>query len=512
MSTINTRLTRSTILPAVPGSSDLENKERMVTFFKNILQAIRELRELAYDDVKTLVDTPIDDFTGYDEKLSAADNDLLLINDSADANAAKKMKISAIKIGVPDGGSEGQILAKASSDDLDTKWINPSFGGSFVRQTVMSSKIDASGYANFISIGAGLAVNIDGTPTPVRIAFAAGYGANGAIDYVGTIDSDTSISSLTSSTTNFLFAERNSSTGVITLGKQTAPVIYSTSPLFITEKNSSTDSYRLVGYDNSTNYYHAQGFKLSCAAYIESIILKMSKVGSPTGNITVEIQTDNGGVPSNAVVTNGVSDSVAESSFSAAPGADVIFTFSTPPLLTAGTQYHFVIKHDRSVSTTNYSQSQSYVANGAAYANGSLSYSNNTPSWTSVSGDMVFAINMKHTWFNVADMTMYQWDGATWAAKQLVFLGEAITDGSGVTSVTNYALRGKYDTGDIATTSAPTSKNHNIGTDVVKVTLLEGPPWARTQIMSKDFSSITRNSITWSAAAGISRLIVERGF
>jgi len=38
------------------------------------------------------------DFTGYDEKLTSADDDLLLINDSADANAIKKMKIGVIKI------------------------------------------------------------------------------------------------------------------------------------------------------------------------------------------------------------------------------------------------------------------------------------------------------------------------------------------------------------------------------------------------------------------------------
>ena len=96
-----------------------------------------------------------------------------------------------------------------------------------VRQTVLSSAVDASGYANFISIGSGLAVNIDGTPTPVRIAFSAGFGANGALNYVGTIDSDTSISSLAANTTNYLFAERDSGTGAVTLGKVSVAPVYS---------------------------------------------------------------------------------------------------------------------------------------------------------------------------------------------------------------------------------------------------------------------------------------------
>lgn len=51
-----------------------------------------------------------------------------------------------------------------------------------VRQTVLSAAIDANGYANFISAGTGLAANIAATSTPIRIAFAAGFDENGAID------------------------------------------------------------------------------------------------------------------------------------------------------------------------------------------------------------------------------------------------------------------------------------------------------------------------------------------
>ena len=157
------------------------------------------------------------------------------------------LDVNAVRLG--DGtASDIRIVANNNAatkpeiryQNSTSKWQYSNDGASFsdlgieasavfvpVRQTVLSSVIDASGYANFISAGAGLAVNIDGTPTPIRIAFAAGFGTSGAIDYVGSIDSDTSISSLATSTTNFLFAERNSGTGAVTLGKVSVAPVYS---------------------------------------------------------------------------------------------------------------------------------------------------------------------------------------------------------------------------------------------------------------------------------------------
>ncbi len=183
-----------------------------------------------------------------------------------------------------------------------------------VRQTVLSAAVDAYGYANFISIGSGLAVNIDGTPTPVRIAFAAGFGANGALNYVGTIDSDTSISSLAANITNYLLAERNTGTGAVTLGKVSVAPIYS-----------------YVAPSHGANQY----------------------------------------------------------------------------------------------------------------------------------------------WFSIPEMVMYLSNGTdTWTAKQVVFIGEAVTDGSTVTSVVNYALQGLYDSGWFSVSaSSDYSKNHNIGVPQPTITL-----------------------------------------
>lgn len=91
-----------------------------------------------------------------------------------------------------------------------------------VRQTVQSSAVDTSGFANFISIGAGLSVNIAATATNIRI-LTSGENANN--DRVGNIIVDTSISSLTSSSTLYFYADV-SALGVVTLGFTTLAPIY----------------------------------------------------------------------------------------------------------------------------------------------------------------------------------------------------------------------------------------------------------------------------------------------
>lgn len=88
------------------------------------------------------------------------------------------------------------------------------------RQTVLKASVDTSGYANFITVGTGLAVNIAATAVPIEIA--ASYGTT---DRKGTISADTTISSLTANATNYLFADI-ASDGTVTLGKTTLAPVY----------------------------------------------------------------------------------------------------------------------------------------------------------------------------------------------------------------------------------------------------------------------------------------------
>lgn len=98
-----------------------------------------------------------------------------------------------------------------------------------VRQTVLSGGVNTStGLANFLSAGTGLAVNLAATTTNITIAFAAGYDTYGAVNYVGRITSDvtSAFSGLTANTTNYLYVDRNTSTGALTYGFVTVAPVY----------------------------------------------------------------------------------------------------------------------------------------------------------------------------------------------------------------------------------------------------------------------------------------------
>ena len=131
----------------------------------------------------------------------------------------------------------------------------------------------------------------------------------------------------------------------------------------------------------------AQGFQISASSTVQSVRLWLKKVGSPTGNLTVKIQTNNAGNPSGTTVTNGTSGTIAASSLSTSYDW-ITFTFSTPPSLNAATQYHLVLETADSVSETNYI---SWGADGSSpsYANGEMK-SEASAVWSAESKDACF--------------------------------------------------------------------------------------------------------------------------
>jgi len=77
--------------------------------------------------------------------------------------------------------------------------------------------------------------------------------------------------------------------------------------------------------------------------------------------------------------------------------------------------------------------------------------------------------------FNISEMKAYLGNGTTAPQVYMTFIGEAVTSGSAVTSVVTYALNGQYDSGYTATlpsATAAVSKNHNIGTDELKCSIV----------------------------------------
>jgi hypothetical protein len=158
----------------------------------------------------------------------------------------------------------------------------------------------------------------------------------------------------------------------------------------------------LIGYD-AANFAGSQSFTPDRDIYLSSVELYIGKDGSPTGNLTVEIQTSSSGKPSGTVVTDGTSGTLPESGLNADYAYET-FAFSTPPLLSAGTEYHIVLKTNRSASTTNFV----YWATDAAGAAppGHCCYANSSYVWTAQTRNSTHKLN-----FHYADVPMrvYVW-------------------------------------------------------------------------------------------------------
>ncbi|SDU15705.1 Concanavalin A-like lectin/glucanases superfamily protein [Verrucomicrobium sp. GAS474] len=116
--------------------------------------------------------------------------------------------------GILTPGSAGQVL-QTNGVSANASWAGRA-GGALVqvpvRQTVLSGVANASGQANFITTGSGLqpGVNTTAGSTPLTLAFAAGFGSFGSVDYVEQIVSDQSTywGSLTANVFSYLAITR----------------------------------------------------------------------------------------------------------------------------------------------------------------------------------------------------------------------------------------------------------------------------------------------------------------
>jgi hypothetical protein len=109
------------------------------------------------------------------------------------------------------------------------------------------------------------------------------------------------------------------------------------------------------------------GFKVDTAGPCEFFDAKLARVGSPTGNFWFTIETSSGGVPSGTVL--GTSNKYDVSRLPITPVL-VRLPFSTPPSLSAATQYHLVLQGDFTLSSANHLAWRADTT-AAAYANGS---------------------------------------------------------------------------------------------------------------------------------------------
>lgn len=178
----------------------------------------------------------------------------------------------------------------------------------------------------------------------------------------------------------------------------------------------------------------AQGFQIGSTTTIATVRLWLKKVGSPTGNLTVKIYTNSGGNP-NTLVTDGTSDVVAATTLATSYGW-IDFTFSTPPSLTASTQYHIVLETTDSASNTNYVV---WGADGSSpgYPSGEMK-SEASAVWSAESMDAIFDVVGSGTTF-IEFAVVGRWSGGT---RDIAYRYDDGVGGDGTTKTTGKNVTG----------------------------------------------------------------------
>lgn len=346
-----------------------------------------------------------------------------------------------------------------------------------VRQTIQSGSVDANGYPNFITAGAGLSVNIAATAKPIKI-----HAAGGDIDRLVKLLADTTISGLTANALNYCYFDV-AADGTITAGATTQTPIYQFTPIRLLQAlSSSTKGSNLTLSNGDLTYYNNAATAANANAYsIDKVV---------NGKFYAEI-TINGGS------SNHIGISTIDSTQSIYFGG-----------VSAGYEYYG--------STGQKANNNVYAAYGATFTTGDkigvgydtatgqlIFYKNgisqgiaytlpiNTAVYLAVCGGAVgdsATINYGATafaylpatyqaWnqniingqsvFDISQMKMTVSNGVTALQGWRVFFAEALCGASSVTSVVNYALNGQYDSGLFAVAvNSSYSKTHNLGTGV----------------------------------------------
>lgn len=404
-----------------------------------------------------------------------------------------------------------------------------------VRQTVLAGAVDSTaGTANFISAGSGLACNLAATTTPVVATFAAGFNADGQVDYVTRVSADASsfVSSLSASNRSYIYIDRDTSTGSITYGKTLIPPQYG----YVFDRTKQS-LLRFPGADASTtilddygNTWTANGnAQIDTGVTIDgenTLLLDGTGDSVQTANITslgdgswtLEAKVRFAALPgagANAFLFGVLNGSgyglqlglnntagtykLIQYLSSTGSSADISAgTLGTSTTWAINTTYHIAITYDavagkyfvykdgvaeaaltvtstsKICAVTTFRLGENGV--GASYLNGSIAgfrfspccrYPNGT---TFAAPTLPFSVEGDH--FDIPSMKMYQITAAsgiagtnpTMTQKHRVYMGEAVTDASSVTSAITYALKGRYDSLWFdAASSTDYSKNHYLG-------------------------------------------------
>lgn len=165
------------------------------------------------------------------------------------------------------------------------------------------------------------------------------------------------------------------------------------SPEYVVDQSQTTDDSNEKLRQGATDRVKlAQGFKMATEQLVY-IVVKMLRVGTPTGNFWFTIESDNAGSPSGTILNlSEIMDVASVGTGSAGTGAEIfVVPFYTPwTAAGASTQYHLVLNSDYGVSASNYLRWQGVAAGG--YANGSAKKYDGTNWAAATPGDFYFKL------------------------------------------------------------------------------------------------------------------------
>jgi parallel beta-helix repeat protein len=157
----------------------------------------------------------------------------------------------------------------------------------------------------------------------------------------------------------------------------------------VTEIQSSTSNSTRSFRDSLSHTWLAQGFTVGATGWnLATTAFSLDKVGSPTGNIWVEIWSSSSSLPG-SLIANGISTYVDVSTVVGGSYNLQTFTFPTPPALSANTQYFAVLKGDFTIKSSSYVAT--HINTTDPYTGGLACIWNGT-TWAGYSQDQTFNV------------------------------------------------------------------------------------------------------------------------
>lgn len=157
----------------------------------------------------------------------------------------------------------------------------------------------------------------------------------------------------------------------------------------------NNDAVCSITTSNNIKDKHTQTITLASDSLVNAVKLYLKKEGTPTGTLTIRLETLSSGDPSGTLVDVNATATLAESSLTGSYALYTI-TFADTFTLTAGS-YAIVLSTDRSASATDYI-SWGADASSPSYAGGEMK-SEAGAVWSSESADAIFALTSPGTTF-----------------------------------------------------------------------------------------------------------------